>query len=191
MDNTILGILFFAAIVAIAVVWQWLENKADAAMNRNVFNRKTYREQQEITGREFRYPCTADWSDIRPLLNVSPFDDKLEVTKDQPNGIQWAYHAIHLRTVGGSEFTAYLVLNQQFHRAEFGFINWTTVDDVVRNIDEMKTLKSWVEDVVEQANRNARQKAAAANTAAAAATTTPAPAAGSGTAPAVPLPPRP
>lgn len=190
MNETFFGILFIAAIIAIAVVWQWLENKANTALNRNVFSRREYQEQKEITGREFHYPCTADWSDIRPLLDNSPFGDKLEVTKENDNGIQWAYHAIHLRTVGGSEFTAYLVLNKQARQAEFSFINWTTVDGVVRNIEEMKSLKTWAEDVVDQANRNARQKEAAATAEASAA-----PAASSGSAPAtatgIPQPPRP
>lgn len=146
-------ILVFVGVIAVAVIWTWLERKANSAINRHVFSRREYREQEALTDHTFTYPCQADWSVIRPLLDDSPLGDNLEITKDLDGAIQWRYSAFHLQTRSNGEFMAFFGIDPENHQAEFGFINWTTADGVVRHVDQMKQLKTWVQDVIEQANR--------------------------------------
>ncbi|PLS26081.1 zinc ribbon domain-containing protein [Bifidobacterium parmae] len=149
-----LGVLIFVGLFAVCLVWEILKRKANTALNRNLFSRGTYQEQQALTEHRFTYPCRAKWSDVKPLLKESPLGDNLQVAKETDDGVQWIYYAFHLRTTGNGEFTAYLQIDEQAQRATFEFIRWANVDGVVRHIDEMKQLKTWVQDVIEQANRN-------------------------------------
>lgn len=155
MDNNVLAVLIFIGLFIICFIWEILKRKADAALNRNVFNRGTYKAQQELTDGKFTYPCQAGWSTVRPLLETSPLGDNLQISKEGPNGIQWVYRAFHLHTISEGEFTAYLELDEQSHIATFEFIRWTNADGVVRHLEQMQQLKSWVEDVIAQANRTA------------------------------------
>ncbi|KFI97927.1 zinc ribbon domain-containing protein [Bifidobacterium stellenboschense] len=152
--STALGVLIFVGLFAICLVWEILKRKANTALNRNVFSRGTYQEQQALIEHRFTYPCQAKWSDVKPLLKESPLGDNLQVAKETDDGVQWIYYAFHLRTTGNGEFTAYLQIDEQAQRATFEFIRWANVDGVVRHIDQMKQLKTWVQDVIEQANRN-------------------------------------
>lgn len=149
-----LGILIIIGLFVVCLVWEILKRKANTALNRNVFSRGTYQEQQALTEHRFTYPCHAKWSDVKPLLKESPLGDNLQVAKETDDGVQWIYYAFHLRTTGNGEFTAYLQVDEQAQRATFEFIRWANVDGVVRHIDQMKQLKTWVQDVIEQANRN-------------------------------------
>lgn len=149
-----LGILIIIGLFVVCLVWEILKRKANTALNRNVFSRGTYQEQQALTEHRFTYPCRAKWSDVKPLLKESPLGDNLQIAKETDGGVQWTYYAFHLRTTGNGEFTAYLQVDEKAQRATFEFIRWANVDGVVRHIDQMKQLKTWVQDVIEQANRD-------------------------------------
>lgn len=141
------GIMFLAIIIGIA----WLWNTAENAFNRHVLSRGEYQAEQELTNQKFRYPCHANGSIIRPMLDNSPLGSSLEISTDTPDGVIFLY-----RPLLTPEFYACLEYPASGNgTATFEFLKWTESNGVATHTSEMKTLKAWVEDVLLQADRAA------------------------------------
>jgi hypothetical protein len=65
--------------------------------NRNIWNRKEFQEQNELTGQVWQYPTHATRDQIRPLFEKLPFEG-LAMLEDEQSHISWGYATWHLST---------------------------------------------------------------------------------------------